>query len=78
MTLVKPRSLISGKVAAFTPGAMFRTVTEGYGLMPSYSPQLSVFDRWSIVAYVRVLQHTERHLSDLSPRARMQAERSLP
>jgi mono/diheme cytochrome c family protein len=78
MTLVRPRTLVTGEVAASRAGAIFRTITEGYGLMPSYASQLSVMDRWSVVAYVRVLQHTKRRLADLTPEARTRAERALP
>jgi mono/diheme cytochrome c family protein len=31
-------------------------MTNGWGAMPSYASQISVEDRWRIVAYVRALQ----------------------
>jgi hypothetical protein len=31
-------------------------ISEGYGSMPAYGPQIPVRDRWAIVAYVRALQ----------------------
>jgi mono/diheme cytochrome c family protein len=37
------------------PGSIFRVITEGYGLMPSYAPEVGIADRWAIVAYVRAL-----------------------
>jgi mono/diheme cytochrome c family protein len=41
-----------------TDGEIFNTVTHGKGLMGSYGAQVSVEDRWAIIAYVRALQRT--------------------
>jgi hypothetical protein len=35
-------------------------VTFGYGLMPSYSSQLTQTERWGVVAYLRALQLSQR------------------
>ena len=37
-------------------GHFFDVMTNGWGAMPSYAQQVSVEDRWRIVAYVRALQ----------------------
>jgi hypothetical protein len=37
-------------------GYFFDVVTNGFGVMPSYSSQIPVRDRWAIIAYIRVLQ----------------------
>jgi len=37
-------------------GYFFDVITRGFGAMPSYQAQISVDDRWAIVAYVRALQ----------------------
>ena len=37
-------------------GYLFLVITNGFGLMPSYSYQIPVADRWAIVAHVRELQ----------------------
>jgi mono/diheme cytochrome c family protein len=37
-------------------GHIFNTITNGIRTMPPYGPQVSVADRWAIVAYVRALQ----------------------
>jgi mono/diheme cytochrome c family protein len=37
-------------------GHIFGVITNGFGLMPSYSAELTVEDRWAVVAYVRALQ----------------------
>src|SRR5271156_2441922 len=34
----------------------FFVMTNGYGAMPDYSAQLTVEDRWAVVAYIRALQ----------------------
>ncbi|MEM7145472.1 MAG: cytochrome c [Verrucomicrobiota bacterium] len=42
---------------AVTPdGSIYRTITYGKGLMGPYGGNISVEDRWAIVAYVRALQ----------------------
>ena len=56
---VKPPSLMSEKVRAFKDGRIFHIITDGQGVMSSYSSQLQDFDeskRWAIVNYVRSLQ----------------------
>jgi mono/diheme cytochrome c family protein len=37
-------------------GHFFDAITNGWGAMPSYAPQIPVQDRWAIIAYVRALQ----------------------
>jgi len=37
-------------------GHFFDVMTNGWGAMPSYASQVSVEDRWRIIAYVRALQ----------------------
>jgi mono/diheme cytochrome c family protein len=54
MSLRKPPSLHAYRDVP--DGHLFRVVTNGFGLMPSYAPSLSVEDRWAVVAYVRALQ----------------------
>jgi mono/diheme cytochrome c family protein len=40
-------------------GYFFDIMTNGFGQMPSYAPQIGEQDRWAIVAYVRALQLSE-------------------
>lgn len=40
-------------------GHFFDTITNGWGAMPSYAPQIPVQDRWAIIAYIRALQLAE-------------------
>lgn len=37
-------------------GYIFDVITNGFGAMPSYAPQVPAADRWAIVEWVRVLQ----------------------
>ena len=37
-------------------GHFFDVMTNGWGAMPSYASQVSVEDRWKIIAYIRALQ----------------------
>lgn len=52
----KPPSLHEARIRAFPAGRLYRVVRVGYGLMPSYAAQLSVEERWGVVAYVRALE----------------------
>jgi hypothetical protein len=37
-------------------GYFYDVITNGFGVMPDYRAQITVEDRWRIVAYVRALQ----------------------
>ena len=56
MSLRPPPSLISGDAAAYPPGRVFRIITEGYGMMPSYAAEMSIEERWAAIAYVQALK----------------------
>jgi mono/diheme cytochrome c family protein len=43
-------------------GHFFDAITNGWGAMPSYAPQIPVEDRWAIIAYVRALQLSQQKL----------------
>lgn len=40
-------------------GHFFDAMTNGWGAMPSYAPQIPVQDRWAIISYIRALQLAE-------------------
>src|SRR5262245_24893590 len=42
-------------------GHFFDAITNGWGTMPSYAPQISVQDRWAIIAYIRALQLSQQN-----------------
>lgn len=54
MSLRKPASLHAYRDVP--DGHIFRVVTNGFGLMPSYAAVLPPEERWAVVAYVRALQ----------------------
>jgi mono/diheme cytochrome c family protein len=43
-------------------GHYFDAITNGWGVMPSYAPQIPVQDRWAIIAYIRALQLTQQQV----------------
>jgi hypothetical protein len=48
-------------------GYYFEVITKGYGGMPSYAAQIAPADRWRIIAYIRVLQWSQRMPADWLP-----------
>jgi mono/diheme cytochrome c family protein len=56
----RPPSLQEAWLIESPDGHFFDVVTNGFGVMPSYGPQIAVEDRWAIVAYVRALQLSQR------------------
>jgi hypothetical protein len=52
-------------------GEIFNTISNGKNLMGAYGPQITVEDRWAIIAYVRALQLSRLGSeNDLSPDVR--------
>jgi mono/diheme cytochrome c family protein len=57
-------------------GYLYQVISEGFGLMPSYAQQLSVEERWAVVAYVRALQLSQHAaVTDLPPELRQRVEK---
>jgi len=54
-----PSNLHTDRVRNAPPGYLFQVISNGYGAMPDYDDQISVQDRWDIVAYVRALQRAQ-------------------
>jgi mono/diheme cytochrome c family protein len=79
MALRKPPSLHEERIRAYPPGRVFRTIREGYGLMPSYAVQLSVRDAWAVVAYLHALQLARSaRVSRLPPDVRAELAKEAP
>jgi mono/diheme cytochrome c family protein len=54
-------------------GHFFYVMTNGYGAMPDYAAQLSVEDRWAVVAYIRALQLSQdAKPGDVAPGAKVE------
>lgn len=52
----RPPSFHDAATKAKTVGYYFDTISNGFGVMPSYREQIPTKDRWAIVAYLRALQ----------------------
>ncbi|MCC6587161.1 MAG: cytochrome c [Bryobacterales bacterium] len=52
-----PANLKGEKSVKLTEGQMFHILTFGQKKMPSYASQLTVNDRWSVIAYLKALQN---------------------
>jgi mono/diheme cytochrome c family protein len=55
----RPPSLHIDRLRNEKTGYFFDVITSGFGAMPDYAAQVTVADRWAIVAYVRALQLSE-------------------
>jgi mono/diheme cytochrome c family protein len=72
----RPPSLHIPRLREAQNGYFFDVISHGFGVMPSYAPQIPTADRWAIVAYVRALQLSQyAPLSDvaLADRAKLDA-----
>jgi mono/diheme cytochrome c family protein len=66
------RSLHEKIVVAQNDGEIFNTITHGKATMFPYASQISIEDRWAIVAYVRALQRSRLSFTNEVP-AQLQA-----
>lgn len=71
-----PPSYHSDRSRLSPVGHFYDVITNGYGSMAPYASQVSVRDRWSIVAYIRALQLSQNATIDDVPQdARLRLER---
>lgn len=54
--LKQPQPLYEQRLVEMPSGYFFDVMTNGFGIMSSYTKQVPVADRWAIVAYIRALQ----------------------
>jgi len=52
----QPTSYHEERLRQVPIGYFFDVMTNGFGVMPSYAPQVPPEDRWAIAAYIRALQ----------------------
>jgi cytochrome c5 len=52
----RPPSLHEPRLRSAADGYVYDVITNGFGVMPPYGPQIPPRDRWAIVGYVRALQ----------------------
>jgi mono/diheme cytochrome c family protein len=51
-----------------SPGHVFQVISEGFGLMPAYSVELTAHERWAVVAYLEALRRSQAGtLADAPP-----------
>jgi mono/diheme cytochrome c family protein len=73
MALRKPPDLHEARIVGYPPGRIYRTIRQGYGLMPSYAVQIPIREAWGVTAYVRALQ-LARHVAVATLPPPLQAE----
>ena len=72
-TWTPPTSFHTDLIRERPAGHLFNTITNGIRNMPAYGPQISVEDRWAIIAYVRALQRSQNAtVDDVPPEIRAQ------
>ncbi|HWZ32765.1 MAG TPA: cytochrome c [Bryobacteraceae bacterium] len=52
----QPANLMEDRIVQFADGEIFTVMSDGRRTMPAYKYQVSIEDRWAIIAYLRVLQ----------------------
>ncbi len=78
MALRPPPSLLKPEYIAKPAGYIFEVATKGFGMMASYATELTVEERWAVVAYIRALQLAQTTpAAALPPDVRQQLE-ALP
>jgi mono/diheme cytochrome c family protein len=78
MALRPPPSLLQAKYVSKPAGYIYEVISKGFGLMANYSAELTVEERWAVVAYLRALQLSQSTaVSALPPEARQQLD-ALP
>jgi len=65
--LRRPPSYHIDRLRKVPLGYFFDVMTNGYGVMPDYSSQVPVHDRWAIAAYIRALQLSQNAISSDVP-----------
>jgi mono/diheme cytochrome c family protein len=75
-----PPSLHEDRLRAMPLGYFFDVMTNGFGVMPGYAPQVSGDDRWAIAAYIRALQLAQhaRRTTPAEERAKLDTVEPLP
>jgi mono/diheme cytochrome c family protein len=77
MALRPPPSLITEKYVTKPSGYLFEVASRGFGLMASYAAELSVEERWGVIAYLRALQLSQNAPVDMVP-AQLRGELDAP
>lgn len=74
----RPPSLFEPRLLESADGYLYDVIANGYGVMPAYRAQVTLPDRWAIVAYLRALQLSQHaNVDQLSPNELAQLEGGL-
>jgi len=65
----KPPTFHQDRLRQAAAGYTFDVITNGFGAMPDYAQQITVRDRWAIVAYIKALQRSQHAPIDGVPAA---------
>lgn len=57
--MLKAANFHDPRLVAMTDGELFNTITFGKNNMPPYAAQVSITDRWAVIAYIRALQRSQ-------------------
>lgn len=69
-------TLQDDRIRNMSDGEIFNTITHGKNTMMSYGPNVTVQDRWAIIAYLRALQRSQNAtIADVPPEARVELEK---
>lgn len=68
----QPKSFHEQRLVESPVGYFFGVMTNGFGQMSSYAPQIDPADRWAIAAYVKALQLSRRVTVDTLTPAELQ------
>lgn len=69
-------SIIDERIRNMSDGEIFNTITHGKNTMMSYGGNITVNDRWAIIAYLRALQRSQNATAaDVPPEARIELEK---
>jgi mono/diheme cytochrome c family protein len=64
---VPPTNLHDERLQTLPEGELFDVITNGVRTMPAYAAQMSVDDRWAVIAYLRALQRSRNATVDDLP-----------
>ena len=56
----RPADLREDRIVSQPDGALYLTLTQGFGAMPALSENLTPRERWDVINYVRSLQRPQR------------------
>jgi mono/diheme cytochrome c family protein len=75
----KPSSYHVDRLREMPVGYYYDVITNGFGAMSDYSAQITVEDRWAVVAYVRALQLSQNaRLEDVPADRRAELDGTTP